>query len=52
LRSIVDFGGNHGIGELDVVCKLLVNVKQGSPLWETLRDIVVLTADLKHERYV
>ena len=52
LRGVVYFGRDYGIREMDVIGKLLIDVEQRSPLGEALRHVVVLTADLKHERSV
>ena len=46
LRGIVHLGGNDGVGKLDVIGKLLINIEQRGSLWETLRHIVVLAAYL------
>jgi hypothetical protein len=46
LRGIVHFGRHHGIRKLDFIGKLLIDIEQRGSLWETLRNVIVLAADL------
>ena len=50
LRGIVYFCRYHGVGQIDFLGKLLINVEERSTLGETLGDVVVLTANLEHNR--
>ena len=50
LRGVVDVCRHNGEGHLQFVGKLLINVEERSTLGETLGDVVVLTANLEHNR--
>ena len=46
LRHIVHLGRYHGVGQADLVLKLLIHVEQRCPLREALCHVNVLAADL------
>ena len=50
LRGVVDVCRHNGEGHLQLVGKLLIDIEERSTLGETLGDVVVLTADLEHNR--
>ena len=48
LRHIIHLRRNHGIRQIDISGKLLIDIEQRSAFGKTLRLVAILTADLEH----